>query len=926
MPCLLLENISESVNAQSIKDAFASCGAKSVNIIGGKTFQMPVANSAEALKVAHIINDIEVSGVKLMTNVSKGHGEQYSVTVFNIPVTETDANVQNALTSALSGKCDTSKLTSHAAASRTLVMRVSSTDGDKVGPFVESVRKIKGVTVTEHPSIAKPSVFIRNIGHLETVDVENLMQSHGHDRLEIIKKSKDGALDMAVAYFPNMEVAFKCYTALKSTNINGKKLSASYKDTFEPAVVVKNLPANVVEGDIRALFEAFSLSNVVIRDGADGKYAEVLMKSPADAILARSALNKKSVAGNRVSIAAHNIGDIGIEIGVDAAQSVEQETAVEAALSTQGLSPKSIAYQTNISAHISFLTTADATAAHRQVSEGAVDALRPTTPSASKLPIGGSLMSTFLTTSPSFSLSLSQLNGDTSVQEIMAPLPEAFPDSALSILGSDRSALVKFRRHKDVVPGIKAIKKLRLPHAEVEDGVAENIWADLRVQRYRPLTSIERSVDYLPSTTGSDALDEDEDDMSSVTKKFRARSAGVDEEFDQFSLRAVLKDYMMADPATRYELAKNAFERALSDARSTKDPSYLLGNLSSKALKSEVTALIDAPGRGSSNKRQEGGALDIPLDRDATQRLFELFLQREDMAKFTHDFKELTAFFGAADEDDLLSWSQFKADSVDDMQRMMQAIKEKEAEEMENLLRTIQKQKVRSFKEEAVTDSDNYAFDGELVQAAKKGLTIRIEGERKGEKDAVISLAGTAGDANRMDDPNALKDKDGNFWSGCILNSDIVQRVAPGDRVNSQRVLVVVGNMRGAAGFGMGKGKTAADALTGAFRQALRNLTHIDLYDNFGLAHDLHGKHNSCHAYIKATPRSREMVASPFATEILTRFGIGSASVKLVGRRDPYAMVRAMFNALGQHENIDEYAKDRGKRYLTLKWAHDQKL
>ena len=106
-------------------------------------------------------------------------------------------------------------------------------------------------------------------------------------------------------------------------------------------------------------------------------------------------------------------------------------------------------------------------------------------------------------------------------------------------------------------------------------------------------------------------------------------------------------------------------------------------------------------------------------------------------------------------------------------------------------------------------------------------------------------------------------------------------------------------------------------------RDALRNLTFIDLYDNYGLAHDLHGKHNSCHAYIKATPRKREMVGSAFAQAILLRMGIGSASVKLVGRRDPYAMCRAIFNALEKHRNVDEIAKARGQRYLSIKWAYD---
>jgi small subunit ribosomal protein S5 len=103
-------------------------------------------------------------------------------------------------------------------------------------------------------------------------------------------------------------------------------------------------------------------------------------------------------------------------------------------------------------------------------------------------------------------------------------------------------------------------------------------------------------------------------------------------------------------------------------------------------------------------------------------------------------------------------------------------------------------------------------------------------------------------------------------------------------------------------------------------------LLFIDLYDNFGLAHDVHGKHNSCHAYIRATPKSRLMTASPFAEAVLKRFGISTVSCKLVGRRNPYSMIRAMFNALEKHENIDEFAKARGQRYLTLRWAYDKNI
>ena len=100
----------------------------------------------------------------------------------------------------------------------------------------------------------------------------------------------------------------------------------------------------------------------------------------------------------------------------------------------------------------------------------------------------------------------------------------------------------------------------------------------------------------------------------------------------------------------------------------------------------------------------------------------------------------------------------------------------------------------------------------------------------------------------------------------------------------------------------------------------------MDLYDNYGLCHDVHGKHNACHAYIRHTSKERLMVASPYASEILLRFGISSVSCKLVGRRDPYAQVRSIFNALSKHMNIDEIAKMRGKRYYSLQYALDNRV
>ena len=165
-------------------------------------------------------------------------------------------------------------------------------------------------------------------------------------------------------------------------------------------------------------------------------------------------------------------------------------------------------------------------------------------------------------------------------------------------------------------------------------------------------------------------------------------------------------------------------------------------------------------------------------------------------------------------------------------------------------------------------------------------------------------------------DADRLMDYDGHTWSGVIVHQDTTQKVVPGERIISYRCLVSIGNRKGAGGFGMGKGADADIALRNAFRDALKNMIYIDLYENAALAHDLKGKHNDCIVYIRATPKAREMVASPLATSIFNSFGIVSCSAKIVGNRHPYSMVRAIYNALAKHKNTDEIAKERGTRYL----------
>ena len=125
---------------------------------------------------------------------------------------------------------------------------------------------------------------------------------------------------------------------------------------------------------------------------------------------------------------------------------------------------------------------------------------------------------------PSFSCEITGYSVDKSVQAF----DDSFPAGLVGFRKYERKAILKMRRHMHVLPTIVMLKKLDIGGES------------LNPERYAPM------VGELPSEYD--------------------REGDVDE-FDRFSLKTVLKDYLHADPATRYMIAKNRFERALHDAK-----------------------------------------------------------------------------------------------------------------------------------------------------------------------------------------------------------------------------------------------------------------------------------------------------------------------------------------------------------------------
>ncbi|CAM9795933.1 unnamed protein product [Chrysoparadoxa australica] len=155
-------------------------------------------------------------------------------------------------------------------------------------------------------------------------------------------------------------------------------------------------------------------------------------------------------------------------------------------------------------------------------------------------------------------------------------------------------------------------------------------------------------------------------------------------------------------------------------------------------------------------------------------------------------------------------------------------------------------------------------------------------------------------------------------WTETVIAIDRVSHTLKGGRAGGYRALVITGNGNGVAGYGIGKSKEAMEATTAASKAAKRNLFYIERYKSCALNQDLFGRHNNCTVHFWKRPIGRGLAGSALMMDICEMAGIQHASVRVRGRRNPYAMVRAAFNALRSHQSLQDIAMARGVRILTL--------
>ena len=112
--------------------------------------------------------------------------------------------------------------------------------------------------------------------------------------------------------------------------------------------------------------------------------------------------------------------------------------------------------------------------------------------------------------------------------------------------------------------------------------------------------------------------------------------------------------------------------------------------------------------------------------------------------------------------------------------------------------------------------------------------------------------------------------------------------------------LVVVGDGKGRVGFGHGKAREVPEAISKATAAAKKAMVRVPLKEGRTLHHDGNGHFGAGRVTLRSAPQGTGIIAGGPMRAIFESLGVADVVTKSVGTSNPYNMIRATFEALGE--------------------------
>ena len=140
-----------------------------------------------------------------------------------------------------------------------------------------------------------------------------------------------------------------------------------------------------------------------------------------------------------------------------------------------------------------------------------------------------------------------------------------------------------------------------------------------------------------------------------------------------------------------------------------------------------------------------------------------------------------------------------------------------------------------------------------------------------------------------------------------------VTKVVKGGRNMRFTALVVVGDMNGHVGAGLGKATEIPEAIRKGKEDAIKNLVSVATDENMSITHDFIGKFGSASVLLKKAPEGTGIIAGGPARIVCELAGIKNIRTKSLGSNNKQNVVLATIAGLSELKAPEAVAKNRGK-------------
>ncbi len=174
------------------------------------------------------------------------------------------------------------------------------------------------------------------------------------------------------------------------------------------------------------------------------------------------------------------------------------------------------------------------------------------------------------------------------------------------------------------------------------------------------------------------------------------------------------------------------------------------------------------------------------------------------------------------------------------------------------------------------------------------------------------------GGRGRRDDRNKRDEEQGEELIEKLVHINRVSKTVKGGKRFGFAALVVVGDGQGRAGFGHGKAREVPEAISKATAAAKKKMIRVPLKEGRTLHHDGKGHFGAGKVTLRSAPQGTGIIAGGPMRAVFDSLGVADVVTQSNGTSNPYNMIRATFEALGEQTSPKSVAARRGKKVADL--------